>query len=395
MNRILIFFLIYLCFLSKTAVAINLRDSQNKIKLTHELNNIILEAKSKYNFTAGEISVLSSYISYYPINIYYGYTSKSSTQYINASSIFQIGSITKTFTALAILKLIKEHKIKLTDTVEKFLPQYKLWNNITIIQLLNQTSGIYDYSDSFLWWFRLFMFSNNWSSNELLKIAYGKSYFKPGSFWHYSNTNYVILGLIIEKVTQKKLEGYFQQNFLNNLNNTFYVPNNPDNEVKSKLAHGYYNNQTDMTNINTSWLQAGGAMLSNANNLSVWYLFFMQQIMANKTILNSFVNINDGKKLDDFSNIGYGFAVFSMPTPYGLLFFTPGLTLGYTSLAGYLPCENISFSYILNNNFNKQNIHQYLLEKILPVIINSNKNLNKKVKCKNERLSNKITFPDF
>ncbi len=393
MNRILIFYLIYACFLSNTAIAKDLRDN-NKIKLTHEINNIMLEAKFKYNFTAGEVSVLFPYISHNPINTYYGYTSKSSIELINSYNVFQIGSITKTFTALAILKLIKEHKIKLTDTIDKFLPQYKLWNNITIIQLLNQTSGIYDYSDSFLWWFRLFIFSNNWSSNELLKIAYGKSYFKPEKSWHYSNINYVILGLIIEKVTQKNLGEYFRENFLNNLNNTFYVPNSPENEIKSKLVHGYYKNHTDMTNVNMSWLQAAGAMLSNANDLSIWYLFFIQEIMTNKIILNSFVNINDGKKLDDLSNIGYGFAVFSMPTPYGLLLFTPGLTPGYTALTGYLPCENISFSYILNNNFNKQNIHQYLLEKILPIIVNY-KNINKKVKCKKETLSNKIVFPDF
>lgn len=395
MSRILRFLLIYTCFLSNMIIAKNLGDySYSKIKLTNGINNIMVEAKSKYDFTAGEISVLSPYISHYPINAYYGYTSKLSTQPINEFSIFQIGSITKTFTALAILKLIKEHKIKLTDTVDKFLPQYKLWNNITIIQLLNQTSGIYDYSDSFLWWFRLLIFSNNWSPNELLKISYGKSYFKPGKSWHYSNINYVILGLIIEKISQKKLDEYFRQNLLKNLNNTFYRPNNPNDEIKNKLVHGYYNNKSDMTNINGSWLQAGGAMLSNANDVSIWYLFFIQQLMANKIIFNSFVNINDGKKLNNLSNIGYSFAVFSMPTPYGLLLFTPGLTSGYTALAGYLPCQNISFSYILNNNFNKQNIHQYILEKILPIII-GNENSNIRIKCKKGTLSNKIVFPDF
>jgi D-alanyl-D-alanine carboxypeptidase len=231
------------------------------------LNNVIRNAKTKYNFTAMELSISLLNRNQSSLNIYYGNTSKSSGQPINADSIFQVGSITKTFTAGAILNLIKERKIKLTDTVDKFLPQYNSWSNITIGQLINQTSGIYDYSNSSLWWIRLYLFSFlNWNSTELLAIADGKSYFEPSKGWHYSNTNYVILGLIIEKITQQKLADYFTHNFLQThymtLNHTHYILDNPSSNIKSNLAHGYSNNGIDMTNINTSWLQSAGAMIS-------------------------------------------------------------------------------------------------------------------------------------
>lgn len=365
-----------------------------------QLNNVVRTAKTKYNFTAMELSVSSVNTNQAPLNIYYGNTSKSSGQPINDDSIFQVGSITKTFTAAAILTLINERKIKLTDTVDKFLPQYKSWNSITISQLINQTSGIYDYSNSFLWWTRLYLFSFlNWNSTELLAIADGKSYFEPSQGWHYSNTNYVILGLIIEKITQQKLADYLTQNFLQthhmNLNHTHYILDNPSNKIKNNLAHGYYNNGTDMTNINTSWLQSAGAMLSNTNDLTKWYLFYGQQIINTKAVLSQFININNGKKLSDFSYIGYGFGMFTIPTPYGLLLLTPGLTLGYTSLAGYLPCKNISFSYIITNGFKRQNIHQYLLSKILPVIAQNISDINLISECHIKFQSKEIIFPNF
>ncbi len=257
-----------------------------------------------------------------------------------------------------------------------------------------------DYTNSFLWWTRLYLFSFlNWNSTELLAIADGKSYFEPSQGWHYSNTNYVILGLIIEKITQQKLADYLTQNFLQthhmSLNHTHYILDNPSNKIKNNLAHGYYNNGTDMTNINTSWLQSAGAILSNTNDLTKWYLFYGQQIINTKSVLSQFINISNGKKLSDFSHIGYSFGMFAIPTPYGLLFLTPGLTLGYTTLAGYLPCKNISFSYIITNGFKRQNIHQYLLSKILPVIAQNISDINLISECHIKFQSKEIIFPNF
>lgn len=112
-------------------------------------------------------------------------------------------------------------------------------------------------------------------------------------------------------------------------------------------------------------------------------------------MLSQFVDINNGKQLNDFSHIGYSFGAFVMNTPYGVLLLTPGLTLGYTSLAGYLPCKNISFSYIITNGFKKQNIHQYLLSKILPIIIQNIPDRDVMPECLIKSQSREIIFPNF
>lgn len=186
-----IFCCLSLFFISNLASSKNLNKNINQIDekvFKEQLNNVVQTAKAQYNFTAMELSISSVNTTQSPLTIYYGNTSKSSGQPINADSIFQVGSITKTFTVAAILNLINENKIKLSDTIDKFLPQYQSWRGITIGQLINQTSGIYDYSNSFLWWTRLYVFSFlNWSSTELLAIADGKSYFKASQGWHYSN----------------------------------------------------------------------------------------------------------------------------------------------------------------------------------------------------------------
>ncbi len=69
--------------------------------------------------------------------------------------------------------------------------------------------------------------------------------------------------------------------------------------------------------------------------------------------------------------------------------------MGYTSLAGYLPCKNVSFSYIITNGFNKQNIHQYLLEKIVPIIAQNTPDTNSIVECQMKSQAKEIIFPNF
>lgn len=86
-------------------------------------------------------------------------------------------------------------KLKLNDKVGKFLSQYPEFASLTIQQLLNQTSGAFDYIDTKNWWSNLFTNKGYWTSEKLIDTAgKGHFYFAPGNAWHYSNTNYVLLG---------------------------------------------------------------------------------------------------------------------------------------------------------------------------------------------------------
>ena len=121
---------------------------------------------------------------------------------IHSKNLFGVGSITKTFVSATILQLQEEHRLYLDEPLEKFFPEYPRWKKITIRQLLNMTSGIYNYNDSPLYQkMRDSYLSEIIPSKTLIDIAYQqKAYFAPAKGWHYSNTNYLLLGLLIEKM---------------------------------------------------------------------------------------------------------------------------------------------------------------------------------------------------
>ncbi len=125
-------------------------------------------------------------------------------------SKFRIGSITKQFTAAAILQLVDMGKLNLEDKLSKYFPDFPQGDSVTIHMLLNHTSGIKDYTSL-----------NNFRSFERLSlskdsiVALFKNHpynFKSGTQWSYSNSGYFLLGLIIEKVSQQSYNSYLQKN---------------------------------------------------------------------------------------------------------------------------------------------------------------------------------------
>ena len=115
------------------------------------------------------------------------------------TTVYQIGSITKQFTAAAVMQLVEQHRIALTDPLTKYLPQYPQWSAVTIQQLLDHTSGIHSYSSSTEW-------RRHWSADvtpaQLLDLVARDTFdFAPGTQWRYDNSGYVLLGLILERVT--------------------------------------------------------------------------------------------------------------------------------------------------------------------------------------------------
>jgi D-alanyl-D-alanine carboxypeptidase len=98
-------------------------------------------------------------------------------------------------------------KINLDASIGKYFSEYPKWQNITVRQLLNHTSGIYDYIDEPHWWNQVMKNPDKiFEPKELLAISYKhKPYFVAHGGWHYSNTNYILLGLIIEKITTEPL----------------------------------------------------------------------------------------------------------------------------------------------------------------------------------------------
>lgn len=194
----------------------------------------------------------------------------------NMTDHFRIGSVTKTFTATVILMLCDEGKITLNDKLDKYLPETPNAKDITIRMLLDMTSGLGDYlqakeiddklSDSL---------TAKFTDEELYEIAIKEPVeFSPGEKgkWKYSNTNYLLLGMIIHKVTGNEWYKEVTTRIIDKLGmkNTL-IPSTPN--IPAPFVHGYIkdsNNVIDVTPIDPSFTGAAGNMISNIPDLTIW-----------------------------------------------------------------------------------------------------------------------------
>ncbi|OFD04587.1 serine hydrolase domain-containing protein [Bacillus wiedmannii] len=210
---------------------------------------------------------------------------------------FRIGSITKTFTASVVLQLAEEKQLNLDDTVEKWLPGVIQGNGydgskITIRQLLNHTSGIAVYTDLDM---RDITLPQNpfryYSTDELISLALAKPpVFAPGEGWNYSNTNTVIAGEIIRKVTGDTYAEQIRKRFIEplGLKETFVME--ASSHIPGKHANGYNMDRSgrlyDLTEINQSWANAAGDMVSTVEDLTTFFSALLGGKLLNQELMD-------------------------------------------------------------------------------------------------------------
>ncbi len=123
---------------------------------------------------------------------------------VTAKTVFQSGSIGKQFTAAAVMLLVRDGKLSLDDKVGKYLDVPQSWSGITVRNLLNHTSGLGDYPESF-------SLTRDYSEDELLKMVTSQSLdFAPGERWSYSNLGYVTLGILIHRVSGRSYSEFLR-----------------------------------------------------------------------------------------------------------------------------------------------------------------------------------------
>jgi len=170
-----------------------------------------------------------------------GYADYNTKRMLNDSSVFELASLSKQFTAMGIMILKEKKQLSYDDNVKKFLPDFP-YDNITIRLLLTHTSGLPSYEDQF---------EKNWDRK---KIAFNKDviemlqrlkdtlFFKPGSKWKYSNTGYALLASIIEKVSGQSYNDFMLKNVFQPLGMThtfIYNTRRSTNKIPSNYALGY------------------------------------------------------------------------------------------------------------------------------------------------------------
>lgn len=139
---------------------------------------------------------------------------------VSINTTYEIGSVTKQITAVAVLKLVEQGKLSLDDTIDKYFPEYAYGDKITIENLIKMESGIPDYINNMDEFFKGItkermqtIYDDSFSDEAFLKeLSKNELLFEPGKDFMYSNTNYHILALIIEKVTGKTYYDYVREN---------------------------------------------------------------------------------------------------------------------------------------------------------------------------------------
>jgi D-alanyl-D-alanine carboxypeptidase len=212
-----------------------------------------------------------------------GVASLDSGRPVNDNGFFRIGSNTKTFISVVVLQLAAEHRLSLNDTVGRWLPGVVHGNGndggkITVRELLQHTSGLHNYTDDLQAQitspqaYRKLEF-HQFSRPDLLNIALAhQPDFAPGADWNYSNTNYILLGMIIRKVTHHSWEHEVTRRIINPLGlHHTYAPGT-STRLPRPHAAGYLifdkNTRVNTTAENMSWADSAGALISNASDLT-------------------------------------------------------------------------------------------------------------------------------
>ncbi|RZL14626.1 MAG: class A beta-lactamase-related serine hydrolase, partial [Pedobacter sp.] len=258
---------------------------------------------------------------------------------INTESKFRIGSISKTFTATLIFKAIDEKKITLDQTISKYFPAVKNADKITIGNLLNHHSGIFNFTNDPGY---LKYNTEKKTRDELVNmIATYPSNFEPGSKAEYSNSNYVLLSIILEKIYKKPYKDILDEKIIKplKLNDTYYGDkiNLTNNEVNSYSFTGVWLKQpeTDM-----SIPLGAGAIVSNPADLNK----FIEALLEGKIV--STVSLAQMKTIKD----KYGMGLTSVPYYDKEGYGHGGAIDGFTSMLYYFPADKLAIAIVSNAN---------------------------------------------
>ncbi|MBP2050504.1 D-alanyl-D-alanine carboxypeptidase [Streptomyces griseochromogenes] len=248
---------------------------------------------------------------------------------------YRVGSITKTFVSTVLLQLEAEGRLSLDDTVDKWLPGVVRGHGhdgrrITVRRLLNHTSGIYDYTTDEDFGRRYFtkdgFFEHRYDTltpEDLVAIAMKhKPDFAPGTSWKYSNTNFVLAGMVIEKVTGHSYATEITHRIITPLHLTatslpgtrVTVPR-PSSRAYSKLAETATGPTYDVTTLNPSLASSAGEMISNSADLDRFYSALLRGKLLPPGQLKE---MKTAVKIDGVPNGGYGLGLLETKLTCGV-----------------------------------------------------------------------------
>ncbi|HUM46275.1 MAG TPA: serine hydrolase domain-containing protein [Chitinophagales bacterium] len=275
-------------------------------------------------------------------------------------NLSRIASITKNFTATAIFQLQDEGKLKIDDLASAYLTTdlvSKLDNldECTIRQLIEHTSGIYDYDGDLSYNLDGINHPDQvWSKEKSLSYAYGKpALFKPGTEYSYCNTGYILLGLIVESLEGKAVQEVMQERIFapSGMVHTLFPV---DYRHPAGLIPGYDNRHGDGELVNSNKYAFGyytdGGMVTDAYGLYQYmHALYADKILINDGSLQQMVSPSGYESTEPNANIIANGPVL-WETPYGTAYTNSGGQYGYRSFMAYFPASDTYIVMLLNSS---------------------------------------------
>lgn len=291
----------------------------------------------------------------------YGNRSNTSNDHLDIDDLFRAGSTTKTLIATIIMQLKEEGFLSLNDPVSSILrDETNIEPSITISQLLNHRSGLEDY----LWVLEesgqpiirkfdgaLKHYPPKYLVNEGIQAK--KRYIKPGEGFYYSNTNYILLGLIIEKITNQLLAEVVKQRIIKELRlEQTYLPNSFSIHQPHANGHSKYNNnlqrpeeivrEYDDLNVSLAW--AAGALISTPGDLNKFmYGLINKQLISKESLEEMMAFIETGDR-----GQSYGLGLYEFKEHQKIAVGHPGGISGYETIMLYYPNDSIYLTVMIN-----------------------------------------------
>jgi len=257
---------------------------------------------------------------------------------LTPENVFQIGSMTKQFTSIAILMLEEQGKLNVNDAISKLIPDYPNGDKITIHHLLTHTSGIKDFTK---------MKSLSEISQKEMTPKMMVDFFKdekvdfaPGEKFEYNNSGYVVLGYIIELASGMGYEDFIQKNIFDKIGmkNSFYAS---DRKVIKNRAYGYHKKSYGFVNktiINFSVPFSSGSLMSTLDDMLKWQNALNRNLLlSKKSVEKAFTKyrLNNGLEIE----YGYGWNLKTINNivtrEHG------GSVFGFKTMGVYIPTEDI------------------------------------------------------
>lgn len=298
---------------------------------------------------------------------------------VNSCNRFMIASITKVFTAAAVYRYIDKGLLAMNDNVADFLSAEdveKIENVATarIEHLLSHTSGIADYYTLQYQLDQINNVYNNWSQQRILKFAYGKPATHPvGQTYFYSNTNYLLLGMLLERVSGKSLEQVYQEELFDplGLTSAYFGKGEP---IPSDAVKGYADIYGNGRYVESEFLYkdelktADGGIAANAYDVGIFLEKLMKgQLLSEESMaeLTNWFELPEPWVYEELGHTQNGYGIEYFNTPYGYAVGHTGSIFGFYSLGFYFPETDRSFVLLTNSatydNTPKTNIYHEVL----------------------------------